>query len=186
MGFTLVDSWNCLYKPCLVTHWDYMGITLVGPRNCTWKATVFSTHWHCIGITLVDLWNCPCKDTILPHTGIAWGSHWLAHETARVKPLFCHLSLVVCYIFHLLIPLLWKSWFFKDCNRNCKNPVLDVIKNTWHVESSYIHYYNLLNIYFSSLIDLDTLIIMSPKIDDPYLWIRPLHLVPLNLAHRLV
>ena len=51
-----------------------------------------------------------------------------------------HLSLVLCYIFHLLTPLLCKKkWFYKDCNRNCKNPVLDVIrKNTWHVESSYI------------------------------------------------
>ena len=39
-----------------------------------------------------------------------------------------HLSLVVCYIFHLLIPLLCKIWFYKDCNRNCKNPVLDVIR----------------------------------------------------------
>ena len=47
-------------------------------------------------------------------------------------------------------------------------------------------YYNLLNIYFSSLIDLDTLIIMSPKIDAPYLWIRPLDLVPLNLAYGLL
>ena len=47
-------------------------------------------------------------------------------------------------------------------------------------------YYNLLNIYFSSLIDLDTLIIMSPKIDAPYLWIGPWDLVPLNLAYRLL
>ena len=58
-------------------------------------------------------------------------------------------------------------------------------KNTWHVESSYI-LYNLLNIYFSSLIDLDTLMIMSPKKDAPYLWIRPLDLVPLNLAYGLL
>ena len=47
-------------------------------------------------------------------------------------------------------------------------------------------YYNLLNIYFSSLIDLDTLIIMSPKIDATYLWIGPWDLVPLNLAYRLL
>ena len=39
-----------------------------------------------------------------------------------------HLSLVVCYILHLLIPLLCKTWFYKDCNRNCKNPVLHVIR----------------------------------------------------------
>ena len=47
-----------------------------------------------------------------------------------------HLSLVVCYIFHLLIPLLCKTWqglqqkLQKSCSR-CN-------KNTWHVESSYI------------------------------------------------
>ena len=39
-----------------------------------------------------------------------------------------HLSLVVCYIFHLLIPFLCKTWFCKDCNRNCKNPVHDVVR----------------------------------------------------------
>ena len=33
----------------------------------------------------------------------------------------------MCYIFHLMIPLLCKTWFYKDCNRNWKNPVLDVI-----------------------------------------------------------
>ena len=38
-----------------------------------------------------------------------------------------HLSLVVCYIFHLLIPLLCKTSFYKDCKRNWKNFVLDVI-----------------------------------------------------------
>ena len=47
-------------------------------------------------------------------------------------------------------------------------------------------YYNLQNICFSLLIDLDALIIMSPKIDAPYLLIRPLGLVPLNLAYRLL
>ena len=95
-----------------------------------------------------------------------------------------HLSLVVSYIFHLLIPLLCKTWFYKDCKRNCKNPVLDVIR-TLGTSNQAIHY-NLLNIYFSSLIDLDTLTIMSPKIDAPYLWIRPLDLVPLNLAYGLL
>ena len=92
-----------------------------------------------------------------------------------------HLSLVACYIFHLLIPLLCKTWFYKDCNRNCKNPVLDVIRTLG--TSNQAIYYNLLNIFFSSLIDLDTLIIMSPKIDALYLWIRPLDLAPLNLAY---
>ena len=95
-----------------------------------------------------------------------------------------HLSLVVCYIFHLLIPLLCKTWFYKDCNRNCKNPVLDVIRTLG--TSNQAVCYNLLYIYFSSLIDLDTLMIMSPKIDAPYLWIRPLDLVPLNLAFGLL
>ena len=57
-------------------------------------------------------------------------------------------------------------------------------KNTLHVDQAI--YYNLLNIYFSSLIHLDTLIIMSPKIGAPYLWIRPLDLVPLNLACGLL
>ena len=66
-----------------------------------------------------------------------------------------HLSLVVCYIFHLLIPLLCKTWFYKDCNRNCKIPVLDVIRTLG--TSNQALYYNLLNIYFSSLIDVDTL-----------------------------
>ena len=53
-------------------------------------------------------------------------------------------------------------------------------KNTWHVESSYILQPPKYIIIF--LIDLGTLIIMSPKIDAPYLWMRPLDLVPLNLA----
>ena len=62
--------------------------------------------------------------------------------------------------------------FYKDCDRNCKNPVLDVIRTLG--TSNQAIYYNLLNIYFSPFIDLDTLIRMSPKIDAPYLSIRPL------------
>ena len=59
-------------------------------------------------------------------------------------------------------------------------PVLDVIRT---LGTSYqAIYYNFLNINFYSLIDLDTLMIMSPKIDAPYLWIQPLDSVPLNLA----
>ena len=65
-----------------------------------------------------------------------------------------------------------------------KNPVLDVIRTLG--TSNQDIYYNLLNMYFSSLTDLDTLIIMSPKIDAPYLWIRPLDLAPLNLACGLL
>ena len=95
-----------------------------------------------------------------------------------------HLSLVVCYIFHLLTALLCKTWFKKACNRICKNPVLDAMRTLG--TSNQAIYCNLQNICFSVLIDLDTLIIMSPKIDAPYLWIRPLGLVPLNLAYRLL
>ena len=69
-------------------------------------------------------------------------------------------------------------------NRNCKNPVLDLIRTLG--TSNQAVYCNLQNICFSLLIDLDTLIIMSPKIDAPYLWIRPLGLVPLNLAYGLL
>ena len=72
-----------------------------------------------------------------------------------------HLSFVICYIFHLLIPLLGKTWFYKDCNRNCKNPVLDVIRTLG--TSNQAIYYNIINIYFASLIDLDTLMIMTTK-----------------------
>ena len=95
-----------------------------------------------------------------------------------------HLSLVACYTYHLLIPLPCKTWFFKDCNRNCKNHVLGIIRTLG--TSNQVIYYNLLNICFFSLLDLDTLTIMSPKIDAPYLWIRPLGLVPLNLAYGLL
>ena len=70
-----------------------------------------------------------------------------------------HLNLVMWYIFHLLMPLLCKTWFYKDCDRNCKIPVLDVI---WILgTSNQAIYYNLQNIYFSSFIDLGTLIRMS-------------------------
>ena len=95
-----------------------------------------------------------------------------------------HLSLVVCYIFHIMIPLLCKTWFYKNCNINCKNRVLDVIRTL--CTSNQAVFYNLLSIYLSSLIDLYTLIIMSPKIDAPYLRIRPLDLVPLNLTYGLL
>ena len=77
-----------------------------------------------------------------------------------------------------------QNLIYKDCNRNCKNPVLDVIRKLG--TSNQAIYYNLLNIYFSSFIDLDTLMIMSPKKDAPYLWLRPLDLVPLNLSYGLL
>ena len=57
-------------------------------------------------------------------------------------------------------------------------------KNNWHVESGYI--LQPFNIYFSSLIDSDTSIIMSPKIDAPYLWTWLLDLATLNLAYGLL
>ena len=57
-------------------------------------------------------------------------------------------------------------------------------KNTWHVDQAI--YCNLQNICFSLLIDLYTFMIMSPKINAPYLCIRPLGLVPLNLAYGLL
>ena len=63
------------------------------------------------------------------------------------------LGIEVCYIFHLMIPLSYKAWFYKDCNRNCKNPVIDVIRTLG--TSNQAIYYNLQNICFSSLIDLD-------------------------------
>ena len=96
-----------------------------------------------------------------------------------------HLNLVVFYVFQY-----FTSWYLfrakldhNDCNRNCKYPVLGVIKALG--TSNQARYHNLQNTCFSSLIDLDTLTIMSPKIDAPYLWIRPLGLVPLNLAYGL-
>ena len=52
-------------------------------------------------------------------------------------------------------------------------------KNTWHFESNCI--LQPPNTCFSLLIDLDTLTTMSPKIDAPYLWIRPLCLVRFSL-----
>ena len=57
-------------------------------------------------------------------------------------------------------------------------------KNTRHVESSYILQppkYLLPFVNRFRYINLT-----SPKIDVPYLWIRPLGLVPLNLAYRLL
>ena len=50
----------------------------------------------------------------------------------------------VCYIFHLLIPLPCKTFFYKDCNINCKNTVLDVIRTL--ITSNQAIYYNLLNL----------------------------------------
>ena len=57
-------------------------------------------------------------------------------------------------------------------------------KNTWHVESSYMLQSPKYVVLFVNR--LDTLTIMSPKIDDPYLWIRPLCLVPSNLAYGVL
>ena len=65
-----------------------------------------------------------------------------------------------------------------------KSPVLDAIRTLG--TSNRAVYCNLRNTCFSLFIDLDTLIMITPKIDAPYLWIRPSGLVPLNLAYRLL
>ena len=57
-------------------------------------------------------------------------------------------------------------------------------KNTRHVKSSYILQPPKYLLLFVNRFRY--LIIISPKIDTPYLWIRPLGLVPLNLVHRLL
>ena len=72
-----------------------------------------------------------------------------------------NLSLVVCYIFQLLIPLQCKIWFYKDCDKNCKNLVLDIIRTL--VTSNQAMHYILQNICFSPLIDLDTLTRSTPR-----------------------
>ena len=59
-------------------------------------------------------------------------------------------------------------------------------KNTWHVESSYILQPPRYLLLFVNRKYLDTLIIMSPKIHAPYLWVRPLDLVSLILAYGLL
>ena len=59
-----------------------------------------------------------------------------------------HLSLVVCYILHLVIPPPCKTWHYKECNKNYKNLVLDVIRTPG--TSNQTIYYNLQNICFSS------------------------------------
>ena len=74
-----------------------------------------------------------------------------------------------------------QNLILQGLQQKLQNPVLDVKKTIG--TSNQAIYYNLLNIY---LIDLDTVIIMSPKIDAPYLWIRPWDLVPLNLAYGVL
>ena len=145
-------------------------------------------------VSCLLLINIIHKGSIQVQQFILWGLHYLTScfhlfwknilSAMYVDWGTPHLSLAVCYIFHLLIPLPCKTWFYKDYNRNCKNPVLDVIR-TFGTSNQAI-YYNLLIICFSSLIDLDTLTIMPQKIDAPKLWIRPLGLVPLNLAYGLL
>ena len=91
---------------------------------------------------------------------------------------------IVCDVCGLRSPSFESSsvlYISPNCNRNCTNPVLDLTRTLG--TSNQAIYYNLLYICFSSLIDLDTLTIISPKIDMPYLWIRTLGLVPFNLAY---
>ena len=159
-------------------HFIMVKINRVVP-NVFWCWYILSARAHCpIQIQQLILWGFLY---LISCFHLFW-KNILSAMYADWGPL--HFSLVVCYIFHLLIPLLCKTWFYKDFNRNCTNPVLDVIRTLG--TSNQAVYYNLLNIYFFSLIDLDTLIIMSPKIDVPYLWIRPLDLVPSNLAYGLL
>ena len=49
-----------------------------------------------------------------------------------------NLSLVVCYIFHLLIPLLCKNLILQGLQQKLQTSCSRCYKNTWHVESSYI------------------------------------------------
>ena len=49
-----------------------------------------------------------------------------------------HLSLVMCYIFHLLIPLLCKSLILQGLQQKLQKSCSRCNKNTWHVESGYI------------------------------------------------
>ena len=57
--------------------------------------------------------------------------------------------------------IVWDVCGLKACNINCKNPVVDAIRTLG--TSNPAIYCKLQNICFSLLIDLDTLIIMSPK-----------------------
>ena len=77
-----------------------------------------------------------------------------------------------------------QNLILEGLKQTLQKPLLDVIRTLG--TSNQAIYCSLQNICFSLLIDLDTLIIMSPKIDAPYLWIRPLSLVPLNLAYGLL
>ena len=49
-----------------------------------------------------------------------------------------HLSLVVCHIFHLPIPLLWKNLILQGLQQKWQKFCSRCNKNTWHDESSYI------------------------------------------------
>ena len=73
-----------------------------------------------------------------------------------------------------------QNFILEGLQQKLQNPVLGAIRTlgTWNRAI----YCNLQNTCFSLLIDLDTLIIISPKIDAPYLWIRPLGLGPLKFS----
>ena len=99
---------------------------------------------------------------------------YIVCDVCRLRSPSFESSSVLQYIFHLLTPLLCKTM----------QPVLDAIRTLG--TSNRAIYCNLQNTCFSLLNDLDTLIIISPTIDASYLWIRPLDLVPSNLAYRLL
>ena len=61
-----------------------------------------------------------------------------------------------------------QNLILQGLQQKLQNPVLDSLRTLG--KSNLARYYNLQNICLSSLINLDTLTIMSPKIDAPYLW----------------
>ena len=79
---------------CLTTHWYCLGLTLVGPWNCTWKATVLFHTLALHGVYIGRLMKVPIyRHCLATH----WNYRvpcWSAHEVAHVKPMFCH-SLVL-------------------------------------------------------------------------------------------
>ena len=86
-----------------------------------------------------------------------------------------HLSLVVCYLLHLRIPISCKTWYYKECIKKYKNLVLDVIRTL--DTSIQTTYHNLQNICL-----LFTLTIMSPK----QMFHTTVMLGPLKLSLRAI
>ena len=109
-GSMLVGPWSCPCKPTILpligiacgshgfAHVKPLfcqtlalhGLHIVGPWKLPMYNHCLATYWNYMGFTLVGSWNCPCKATVLPLAGIKWGTHWSAHETAYIIPLFPH------------------------------------------------------------------------------------------------